>query len=151
MKIESSSGSQAVWVFTQMKTGLSWTRQSAEGFTLHFNRIFPYVAERGSQGDTTLLEEWQKCLWSRLINWKNKKIKNLQSDLFLGKTKHFICDPGESRYEPGALMKRVEHPANTLTGPWWLLGNKAKWLLSDLVCLSTAAPHLWPCALLRSA
>lgn len=30
---------------------------------------------------------------------------------------HFICDPGGSRYEPGALMKRTEYPANTLTGP----------------------------------
>lgn len=28
-------------------------------------------------------------------------------------------------------MKRTEYPANTLTGPRWLLGNKAKWLLSD--------------------
>lgn len=59
------------------------------------------------------------------------------------KTKLFIRDPGEGRYEPGALMKRVEHPTNTLTGPWWLVGNKAKWLLSDSARLSTAAPHLW--------
>lgn len=40
-------------------------------------------------------------------------------------------------------MKRAEYPANTLTGPRWLRGDKAKWLLSDLVCLSTAALHLW--------
>lgn len=61
---------------------------------------------------------------------------------FLGKI-YFISDSGESRYEPGALMKRTEYPANTLTGPRWLLGNKAKWLLSDSLCLSAAAPHLW--------
>lgn len=77
---------------------------------------------------------------------------DILSDLpFLGRKKYFSCDPGESRYEPGALMKRAEYPANTLTGPRWLLGNKAKWLLSDLVCLSsTAAVHLWLWALLLS-
>lgn len=82
---------------------------------------------------------------------KQKKKAAMWLSPFLGQTKHFICDPGESKYEPGALMKRVEHPANTVTGPWWLLGNKAKWLLSDLVCLSTAALHLWLRALLLSA
>lgn len=60
-----------------------------------------------------------------------------------GKKKHFIGDPGESRYEPGILIKRAEYPTNTLTGPRWFLGNKAKWLLSDSVRLSTAALHLW--------
>lgn len=40
-------------------------------------------------------------------------------------------------------MKGAEYLANTLTGPWWLLGDKAKWLLSDLVCLSAAVLHLW--------
>lgn len=37
-------------------------------------------------------------------------------------------------------MKRGRHPANTLTGPRGLLGNKAKWLLSDLVCLGAPVP-----------
>lgn len=75
----------------------------------------------------------------------------MQSDLhILGEKNHLICDPGESRYEPGTLIKRAEYPANTLTGPWWLLGDKAKWLLSDLVRLSTAVLHLWLRALLLS-
>lgn len=98
----------------------------------------------------------KKCLWSTLKRLKtpglHRKItRAIWSSLFGKKKKtHFICDPGESRYEPGALMKRAEYPANTLTGPRWLLGNKAKWLLSDLVCLSTAVPHLWLWALLLS-
>lgn len=58
------------------------------------------------------------------------------------KYKAFVRDPGERRYEPGALMKRVEQPTNTLKGPWWLLGNKAKWLLSESARLSAAASHL---------
>lgn len=45
-------------------------------------------------------------------------------------------------------MKRAEHPANTLTGPQWILGNGAKWLLSDVVRLSAAVVHLWLRALL---
>lgn len=108
----------------------------------------------------------RKQLWSTLINLKNAKTKKQTNNNNYEKKKkkkracnlifpfwekyHFICDPGESRYEPGALMKRAEYPANTLTGPRWLLGDKAKWLLSDLVCLSTAALHLWLRALLLS-
>lgn len=82
----------------------------------------------------------------RRMPWLHQGKKYMQSDLpFFGRggKQILIFDTGESRYDPGALMKRTEYPANTLTGPRWLLGNKAKWLLSDLVYLSTAAPHLW--------
>ena len=89
------------------------------------------------------MKKKKKILWSPPITWKDFPGLHHQEE-----KKYFICDPGESRYEPGALMKRAEYPANTLTGPRWILGNKAKWLLSDLVCLSTAALHLWLWALL---
>lgn len=103
------------------------------------NRISPYAARTGIQGRERMARRKK-----RPVKYCDDLERLVQSDLpFLGKRKHFICDPGEGRYEPRALMKRAEYPANTLTGPWWLLGNKAKWLLSDLLCLSTAALHLW--------
>lgn len=154
----------------QMKrswAGLSRTQpqQSAEGFYAamkeNTNSISPYEAKERQAKELLLCKEKRempvKCtdklkrLKTPELHWKKKA--HVQSDLlFRGKNppSHFICDTGESRYEPGALMKRAEYPANTLTGPRWLLGNKAKWLLSDLVCLSTAAPHLWLWALLLS-
>lgn len=79
---------------------------------------------------------WDLAFWV-FENWTFLKMKSCG---VLRWPKSFISGPGESREEPGALMKRVRHPANTLTGPRWLLGNKAKWLLSDLVCLGAAVP-----------
>lgn len=54
------------------------------------------------------------------VEKKVARLKGKNKSLLLGGKggkNHFICDPGGSRYEPGALMKRTEYPANTLTGP----------------------------------
>lgn len=117
---------QSVHTEEKKWTVLSWTQahiQTVMGF------CFLCVGERKK------VSFFRNLFWIRQTNWKECAIWSLH---FLGKTKHFIQDPSESRYDPETLMKRVKCPANILTGPWWLVGNTVKWLLSDLVCLSTA-------------
>ena len=55
----------------------------------------------------------------------------------------FRGDGGERSAQPGDNGPWWLH--NALTGPQWLMGNGAKWLLSD-----SAPSHLWLCAGLRS-
>lgn len=121
---------QSVHTEEKKWTDLSWTQAHIQTVMGYFFSLCGGV--KGSQRESAFLET---CWWTRQTNWKECAIWSLR---FLGKTKHFIQDPSECRYEPETLMKRVECPANILTGPWWLVGNKVKWLLSDLVCLSTA-------------
>lgn len=102
---------------SQMKqdwTGLSWTqpRQSVKGFycTQPWRRTKPrrYSFVRRMKKNACQVH------WFKLKMQQQQQQKTHMHLIFPlgegigGKKKHFICDPGERRYEPGTLIKRAE-------------------------------------------
>lgn len=101
---------------SQMKqdwTGLSWTqpRQSVKGFycTQPWRRTKP----RRYSFVWRMKKNACQVHWFKLkMQQQQQKNSHAPHLSFRGRNrgekKHFICDPGERRYEPGTLIKRAE-------------------------------------------